>query len=200
MPFQNDPNFYQSTPYTRGEQDYGNYGEAGGKLADGMRTVKDAVVTMVVGPLMVKTFQNWKERTGDNGIAFYKAMFVGWVWKAWLFTLFVWIVEFMMGGYWAMQEKDRLAVQPNYPDAEFTMALLNAYRWANVLVLIPTVGFIYVRLNEMSLLNRGRIYRFLRVIDTPFRWIPWPVLMSMVLVPFFIVVVGRWVTEGWTIG
>lgn len=150
----------------------------------GYRRARQGLIAVIFMPIMYRIAQNWYERTGDWKLALGKAAIVVWYWKAWFFGCFAWFLMEMAGGYWGMQLRsyqDQTGVRP-------VTTHWQIYCW-----LVWTVGFIplffvYTKLVDQSLFKQRLMYRVINLPGRFIHWLPWPVLLSMVMIPMFYLV------------
>ena len=145
------------------------------------RRARQGLIAAIFMPIMWRTGRNWYERTGDGKIALTKAFLIVWYWKAWVFGCFAWFVLEMAGGYWG------IAIRNGSASAADT-GTWRLYCWLMWLVALPPLFLVYTRLVDMSLFKQRLLYRVIHPVDRWLHWCPWPVLLSMVMIPLFFLV------------
>ena len=134
------------------------------------------MIAAIFVPLMIQIGINWYEQTGDKGLATSKAVGLVWAWKAWAFGWVTWFFLALFAGYWG-QSVESGAWNRNGVDE---MQLFSFLTWT---VAPFSLLHVYNRLVDKSLFQQRLLYKAVRPFAKLTSWIPWPVLLSLVLVP-----------------
>ena len=142
----------------------------------GFREARHGMIAAIFVPLMIAIGQNWYTETGDKGLAISKAASLVWAWKAWAFGWVTWFFLAMFAGYWGQAiEASRWS-----RDGTDEWELYSFLTW----VVVPlALLHVYNRLVDKSLFQQRLLYKIVRPFTRATFWIPWPVLLSLVLVP-----------------
>ena len=157
------------------------------------RDARQGVIAGIFIPVMVAIGQNWFNRTGDWKLATRKAVTLVVGWKVLAFTAIVWVLQFFTISFW------RAAMEANPINANTGQPTFDSsdHRWLMVysalilLTLVPALGVPYKRMVDRSLFKQRFVYRLMAPVDHVLRVVPFIVLVTTVLVPFFFYLATR---------
>ena len=141
----------------------------------GFRNLRAALWAAIYGPIMLRIGRNWADKSGSWQYGMQRAIVVAIFWKAWVFGCFWWMLT-------------------NYTvNSEVTTDVTMICKALNWFLVLPALGVVYCKLIDKSLFKHRFAYKVFNPIRKLVNWCPWPVLLSLALVPAFFYLQMRYV-------
>jgi hypothetical protein len=162
------------------------------------RNGRMALWSVMYGKIVFLIYRNWFQATGDRKRAIHKAIYLSAVWKAWTFAAFVWVITVIVCGQWAkmLNNDEVIPMLSGYdPVDQSGKPVCTAMILIDFFVIPFFMGTAYVELVERSLFKHRIFYKVFKPVHRVLGWIPWPVLIMTVLIPFQVYVQLRMIHQ-----